>query len=347
MATRGESLDLAADLKKNGPRPIYAIDGEERVLVDEAVELLKTTALDARSRDFNFDAFSGKQAGLTKVLDAAQMLPAFAPRRMVMVQGADAMFGDEADAQMLAYLERPNPTTVLVLIAEKFDARTKVYKAFQKAGVAFRFGRPSERDMPDRVRARAKLMGVAIDETGIRALCHAVGTELGAASQALEVLGLYAKDRTIQAADVEAVVQVTKEESIFELTDAVGSGDRGRALSGLHQLIAIGRQHPLPILAMIARHFRNLLKARAALDAGVSRDQIQALVGVPPFVVDKLLRQARNQPLVVWARALEHIGQADRALKGGALDGHRAMERLVLALMGPPPGSLAPRPGLR
>lgn len=347
MATRSEGPDLRSDLARNGPRPIYVLDGDERVLVDEAVELLKEKALDPRSRDFNFDAFSGKQAGLTRVLDAAQTLPAFAPRRMVLVQGADALFGDD-DTAMLAYLERPNPTTVLVLVAEKFDARTKIYKAFQKAGVAFRFGRPSEREMPDRVRARAKAMGVAIDELGIRALCHAVGTELGTASQALEVLGLYAKGRTITGADVEVVVQVTKEESIFELTDAVGGGDRGRALLGLHQLIAVGRQHPLPILAMIARHFRNLLKARAALDSGAGRDEIQALVGVPPFVVDKLLRQARTQPLAAWAQALEHIGQADRALKGGALDGHRVLERLVLALIGPSPGgSLAPRPGLR
>jgi DNA polymerase III subunit delta len=331
MATQGPDLDV--DLKKNGLRPVYALDGEERVLVDEAVAKLRDLAVPPRSRDFNYDAFTGKQSQLTKVLDVAKTLPAFAQRRMVLVQGADAMFGEDGSDQLIAYIEAPNPTTTLVLVAEKLDARTKIYKALQKAGATFRFSSPHEREMPDRVRSRAKAMNVEIDDQAVRALCHAVGADLLAARQALEVLGLYAKDRTVTAADVESVVQVTKEESIFELTDAIGGRNKDKALMGLHQLIAVGRQHPLPILAMIARHFRNLVKAKAALDSGAGRDEIQRLVGIPPFAVDKILRQAKAQPLSVWTAGLEAIAETDKALKGGALEGHRAMERLVLALM--------------
>lgn len=328
------SQDPLDDLRTRGPKPVYIIDGEERFLVDEAVRLIKSRTLDAGARDFNQDTFSGREATVVRIIDAALTLPAFAPRRFVLVDQADKLDLDGSEP-LLRYLQNPSPTTVLVFVGEKFDARTKVYKAFQKSAAVLRFARPKPKEMPDLVRARARQAGVRIDEPAVRALVEAVGTDAGAAIQALEVLSLYvgAEKRPITAEDIAAVISSAREESIFALADAIGKQDRTAAIRGLHSLLAVAREPPLRVLAMIARHWRNLLRTRSLLDAGMSRADIEGAVGMPPFLIEGLLGQARRQPASAYAAGLTAIGEVDRALKGGPLDHARALERLVLQLM--------------
>ena len=324
--------DPLAALKKKGPRPLYAIDGDERVLIDEMVQAIVSASVPPHARDFNLDRLSGREATVTRVLDTAQTLPAFAERRVVVVENADKLGLDKAEA-FLTYVDAPNPSTVLVLVADKFDGRTKSYKALKKAGYAVRFARPKPREMPQLIARRAEAMDVAIDGAAVRALADAAGADIGAASQALEVLALYTNGRKITADDVTRVVSVTREESIFELVDAIGHGDRVAVLTAMHTMLIVNREPPLRLLFMVGRHYRNLLKARAALDAGADREAILAEVGIPPFLLSNLLDQARRHSLAELARGLGAVTTADQALKGGPLSSPRTMERLALQLM--------------
>lgn len=328
-------IDPYQSLEADGPWPIYFLDGEERVLVDEFVAAVRDAAVPPGMRDFNMDQLSGRDATVAKVVDAAQMLPAFAERRLVICQHADKLDFDKSWETFKRYLDDPSPTTVLLLVADKFDGRSKFYKAAQKARVTVRFTKPKPREMPDLIRVRARKMNIKIEPRAVRALADAVGTEVGAAIQALEVLSLYVGDnaKAITADDVSNVVAVTKEENIFALVDAIGERKHAAVLEGLNGILSVSREHPLRVLGMVARHYRHLVTARAALDAGASRGEIQALLSVPPFLVDGLLSQARRHTLADLTRGLAHVTRADRDFKGGALDGHRAMERLVFRLM--------------
>ena len=327
---------LFEDLKKGPPKPVYAIDGEERLMVDEALRALKAASVPPHAVDFNFDQMNAKEVPVARIVEASQTLPAFAERRMVLVTQAEHIDIEKA-TELVSYFDDPSPTSVLVLVATaKFDARTKFYKALQKADSTYRFDRPSAREMPNALRARARAMGIEIEDGAVRLLVDAVGNDLSTASQALEVMSLYVgphAGRAINAEDVAQVVAVTREENIFALVDAIGSRDRAAALEGLHAMLSGGQAHPLQLLALVARHYRNLMKAKAAQGAGVPRNELPKLMGVPPFAVDKILGQARGYSGRKLAENLSAVAAADRALKGGRLDPARAMERLVFELM--------------
>lgn len=338
MATRRDDphSDPLAELKSRGPRPVYLLEGEERVLVDEAVRAIRAATLEKASRDFNLDTFSGKDAPLARIVDAALTLPAFAKRRLVIVDHAEKLDLEGADV-LVRYLENPSPTTVLVFVAEKLDARTKVYKTFTKHAAVLRYARPKPKEMPQLIRTRARAIGLEIVEPAIHALVEAVGADAGAAIQALEMLSLYVgpnSKEAVRVADVEALISETREESIFALCDFIGKQNKSAALEGIHAMLEVSREPPLRVLAMIARHYRNLARARSLLDAGVSKREIESAVGLPPFLVDNLLEQARRQPLSAFAQGLEAIAEVDQKLKGGPLDYTRAMEQLILGLAG-------------
>lgn len=331
---RSNSSDPLAHLAKTGPKPVYALYGPERILVDEALDQIKAYGLPKVAADFNLDIFVGREATATKIADAARMLPAFAASRMVIVKDAEKLAADTMES-LLIYLTNPSPTTVLVFVAEKLDARTKFFRALKKAGAVMKFDHPQERQMPTVVKQRAKRAGVTLDDGAIRALVAAIGSDVAGVASALEKLLLYVGPQTpraVNADDVATVVSHVREESVFMLSDAIGGNDVAGALELLHGMLSLSRSHPLQLLGLIAGHWRRLTVARALMDHRAPKQQIEAALGLPPFITDKVLRQARHQTVARLVGGLRAIAAADKALKGGKLPPHRVMERLVLKL---------------
>lgn len=320
-------------LAETGPHPVYLLEGEERLLLEEARDLIKEKALAGALADFNLDVLGGKDLTAHRIVDAALTLPAFARCRVVMVKDLDKLDG-EPDA-LIDYLAAPATTTVLILVAEKLDARTKLAKALKKHATVLRFDRPKERDMPPIVQRRAKKLGLELEPGAVRALVDALGSDLAGVVSALEKLWLYvgAEGRSrVTAEEVEELVSPVKEESVFAFADAVGARNTKSAMEALSNMLGRNRGHPLALLGMIARHWRHLAEVRALLDAGVRRAEAGAGLGLPPFAIDKVVGQAERQRLPALVRGLRAISEADQALKGGKLPGDRVMERLVLTL---------------
>ncbi|MEM1025146.1 MAG: DNA polymerase III subunit delta [Myxococcota bacterium] len=340
MATRRgprakKAVDPFAELEKKGPQPVYAIDGEERVLVESFLARLLDVALPPGARDFNYESFTGKEADLSRVLDAAMTLPAFAERRVIRVQQADKMKMEPVEV-LLRYLEKPSESTVLIFVAEKFDARAKVYKAFQKAGAALRFPRPKPQQMPDLIQAQARTRCIRIESSAARLLAETVGADLTGAVQALEKLELYkgvGAAEPIGRVDVSELVANVKEESVFDLVDAIGTRDRAKAIELLHRLMNAQREPGLRLLAMVARHVRLLLRAQAHLASRGEPRELPSVLGLPPFLADKLARQARSFGRAQLVVGHARIKRADRLLKSSRLSDLRVMERLALELM--------------
>jgi DNA polymerase-3 subunit delta len=331
--SKARAPDPFVELEKNGPRPVYVLDGDERALLEDFLAALKDAAVPPASRDFNFEAFVGRETTVARVLDSASTLPAFAQRRMVVVTQADKLFAESAP--LIAYLAEPSPTTVLVFVGEQFDGRTKVYQAAKKSGAAIRFSRPQPREMPAIVRARAQRRGLKIEPDAVRMVVDAVGADIGAVDHSLELLDLYRgeEDRPIDADDVATVIFAVKEESVFELVDAIGGGDRETALALLYRILVVQREPALRVLALVARHYRQLLTVRDLSERRTPPPDIARVLGVPPFVVDKLGPQARRMSIEGLVKGHALIKAADRQLKGGKLSDARVMEGLALGLM--------------
>jgi DNA polymerase-3 subunit delta len=94
------------------------------------------------------------------------------------------------------------------------------------------------------------------------------GFSLRASMIALEKLMTFVGEKVmIEAEDVEAVIGITKEETVFHLTAAMMEKNLPKSLSTLKDLLDQG-DHPLMILAILAREIRLLLHAKLLLSSG-------------------------------------------------------------------------------
>lgn len=303
--------ELLAEIAAGRLEPVYVLHSEHPILVERLVGAIREATVPPATRGFNYDVVEGKPSG-TRIVNLANTLPMMAARRMVYVRELATLPADDAEP-LLAYIAKPNPSTVLVAVTSKLDKRMKLFATLSKKGMLHVLEAP--RQVAPWVRNEAKERGVQIDAQAITRLIESVGNDLSRLALSVEQLGLYAGGRPVTSDDVDELIADTRERSVFELTDAIGSGDRGRSLAAVASLCD-QRESAVGVVVMLARHIRNLSTVHALRAANAPRPEWGQRLGVPPFIVDKLIAQARNYTAASLAHATQRLALADRALKG-------------------------------
>jgi DNA polymerase-3 subunit delta len=323
-------VGLIEDVAAGKLAPVYILCSAEPLLIDRALAAIRAAAVPAAVRAFNEDVIDGRGASANRILHAARTLPMMAARRLILVRDLGQVVAAEL-AELATYFEAPSPETVLVATTAKVDRRLKFFATAGKKGFLHELSAP--RDLVGWVAEEARRRDVEIPPAARTRLVEVVGAELSRLSLVLEQLALYAGDRPISVDDVDDLVADTRERSVFELTDAIGAGDRRRALAAVASLID-QRQSAIGVIAMLARHVRQLALYRAGRDSGLGKPDLARVLGVPPFVVDKLGRQAGRYSDAALGRAVSALGATDRALKGegeaGKTLGRALAERVLL-----------------
>jgi DNA polymerase-3 subunit delta len=304
--------DLIADARAGKLAPLYVLASEHPILIERTLAAIRDAVVPPAARGFNYDVVEGKPTS-ARILALAQTLPMMAARRLVYVRDLAGLSADDAEP-LLAYAAKPNPSTVVVAVTSKLDKRVKLYATLAKKGWLHVLEAP--RQLQPFVRDEAKAAGVKLDAAAITRLIDAVGNDLSRLALSVEQLGLFVgADRAVTADDVDDLIADTRERSVFELTDAIGAADRGRALGAIASLCD-HRESAVGVVAMLARHVRQLATLHELRARDVPRNQWASAVGLPPFVIDKLIAQARTYSPSSLARAQQRIATADRALKG-------------------------------
>jgi len=319
---------LAGELAKGRVRPAYLVVGEEPLLRDAALEALEARLLAGGSRDFNHDRFETDSTTPGRLEEALATLPVFAPCRLVVLREAEGR-GAGLDERFVRVVEQvladpaSDPTAVLVVVARKVDRRSRFVKAFREPAAEIDCEPPSgAAELRDFLAGEARRLAVELDAEAALRLAERVGPHLLLLRQELEKLALLAGEGgRIDPAAVDAAVSSVAEESIWDLTDAIGQGRSADSLARLAGILSQGGASQA-VLGALASHFRRLVRAGAG----------EPVKG-PPFVVRKLEQQARRFGPARLQACLRAIHRADVELKGaGVLRPDRALEQLVIQL---------------
>jgi DNA polymerase-3 subunit delta len=271
--------------------------------------------------------------------------------------------GDDLSEQFEKFLAGGLPAgNCLILTAEAVDKRKKIFKVIDKTGVILHFGAiKGEAATRQTLKSEARKLldgcGKSLTSGAWAALGKKTGFQLRPSLNELQKLIVFAGEKAvIGEEDVEAVVGKTKEDRVFDLTNALSEKNAPAALLALQALLDQG-ELPLMILSMVSREIRLLLQASilvqsgklpplmpgmefpsfqknvypavSAMAQGMARKE-DLLVGKHPYVIYNALRHCRRFSYPALIGYLEELLEMDRAMKSSTTDPQLLLERFLI-----------------
>ncbi len=178
---------------------------------------------------------------------------------------------------------------------------------------------------------RARRLGARLDGEAAQQLVDAVGSEARAIAGAVEQLASDSSAPTLTAAHVRRYFAGRAEVSSFAVADDVLNGNHGPAIEKLRWALSTGVA-PVLVTSALAGSFRALGKYFEARADRRPEPAIAKDVGVPPWKLKDLARQARAWSPAAVGAAIKAVATADAAVKGAAVDAEFALERLLTEL---------------
>ena len=349
---------FVSELESRKLRAAYVFVGDEAFFRKRFRDAILQHLVPAELRDFSIFEFDLAENDLAEVLDRARTPSLMAPFQVFFVRGVKNLFGRGSNDEMLAaiedYCKNPNPDALIVFVADHISIPADVrrmemqdkerYQRIretmgQYCGIV-ELARVEEGEAVRWISeyCASRSVPVKIDPDGARELVDALGGDMMMISNELEKLMLYvgAKNR-ITLGDVETMVLSAKQRSLYELTDAISSKERVRALEVLDAILSSGDGEEAAIghIYMLAKTFRQML---VILERNV-RDQRMLWAAlwqgfrVPPFAADDIIKQARRyKSRRELTRAIRLVAKADLALRSNPVSKRMVLERLVMDL---------------
>jgi DNA polymerase III subunit delta len=323
--------ELEKDLQKS-IECVYLLLGPEEYQCDKAYNLLRQNILTPEGVDFDCSVFIADQIPINEIIGSANIYPMISKRRLVVVHDAEK-FKDADCETLLETLPNLSKRSTIVFTAHELDHRKKFYKTLREKYCVCEFQKLKDAALERWVENYLQKQGYRLASISIRKIVELIGSDLQSIASELDKLMLYAGEtKLIPDAAIEDLVRASRQQGIFDFIGAVSQRDRNSALKSLANLLSMG-EHPLVVVTMLARHFRQMLIAKESMQQGMNWRDIGAAAQIPPFILDKFLKQVKGVENSDIHDIYLRLATIDKQLKSSSLDGRILLESLVCALV--------------
>jgi DNA polymerase-3 subunit delta len=338
MQLRGEQL--AAHLEK-GLRPIYAVHGDEPLLVIEAADAIRAAArkqgFTAREVLTAITGFNRNELG-----GAASNLSLFGGKKLIDLRIPTGKPGREGSAALHGYCARPSPDALLLVTLPGLrwaDKNAVWAKALADAGAMVELTPPNFADLPAWIAGRLQRQRQSADREGLLFIAERVEGNLLAAHQEILKLGLLYPQGELTFGEIRDAVLNVARYDLDGLRESLLAGDvarLARTLEGLRQEGEVEVPLTLVLWAM-TEEVRALAQARAGMPEGRSLELIMKEARIWGVKQASFKKAAQRIGPDRARAALRFAACIDRLVKGiGPGDVWNEFLRLGLLLSGRP-----------
>ncbi len=360
MRSFAASDRFVADMQSRKLAPGYVFIGDEGFFRRKCREAILQHLVPEDVRELSLYDMDLAEVDLREILDQARTPSLMAPFQVFFIRGVKNLYGrgkhDEEFAAIQEYFGNPNPDAMLVFVADHIsipadvrrmdmtdkDRYQRIRETLGEYCQVLEMARVEEGDAVSWAAQSASAEGVRLDPDAARELVDSLGGDMMMIANELEKLVLFAGEKKrIGLGDVETMVLAAKQRSFYELTDAISSRDRERALQVLDAILSSGDGEEAAIghLYMLSRTFKQMLVIfeRNVRDSRALWQALWQGFRLPPFAAEDVIKQARRyKSRRELTGAIRKVARADLALRSNAVSKRLVLENLVLDLTAAP-----------
>ena len=309
--------------------PVYHFIGDEDFLKDESWRKIVSMLVPDELKSFNLDLMYGNETSADQLVNAVFQAPVNAKKRVVVLFDLQKL-SDFSKDMLLKFLPKLPDSICLILLSPQITSKSKFYTSLAEHATTIEFPRLFDNQVPVWITNRLKQRGKAIEGKAARLLHDMVGNNLGDLSMTFDKLLTYIGDKdTIIPADVEAVVDLSKTQTVFQLLDSIGEKNCQTSLEILTNLIQNGEK-PGGMIFWLTEHLERLIRTKDF--SSTSSGSLSSFLRVNPFLAGKYQKQAPNFTLEQLEKGLMFLYQTDVDLKSNLMPDKMIMELLVYNL---------------
>jgi DNA polymerase-3 subunit delta len=279
----------------------------------------------AKHGDFAVEKIDVNEWEVSRILDVFSALPFLTRRRLVIVDGL-AQNKSAAEA-IEKILDAASDETDVVVVEQKIDKRSILYKTLKKRTAFTEFLEIDQRDAPKWVADEVKKRGGTVTQGDAYFLVERVGASQELLSHEIDKLLLFNKDVTRNT--ILMLTEQTMQSSIFDLIEAAFRGDSAYA-EKLYDEQRAQNVEPLAIEALFVWQLHVLLLVKAA--EGKTPEKVAADAGISPFVAKKSAALARTRTIQELKDYVRRLAELECALKSVAVDADEAIKNYITHL---------------
>lgn len=307
--------------------PCYVISGDEILLHVEACDAIRAAALQQGYTERHRYVMDGR-SDWSEVFEVCQALSLFGDKRLIDISiptGKPGRNGGDALSRISQQLDQISDTVFLIQLP-RLDRATRNSKWAKQLETTSRWiDIPSidKKQLPQWLQQRIQQQKQRLNNEALYWLAEQVEGNLLAAHQEIQKMGLLYPEGELDLNQVQAAVLNVARYNVFDLRDAMLSGDAKRALTILHGLRGEGEALPL-VLWAIGDEIRILAALSAIQQSGGDLNQAMREQRVFGAREKQLRHCLQRLPASRWPAAVRHAHEVDRLIKGlknpGSLD---------------------------
>ena len=334
--------DFVNDYRKEILKDVLFFYGAEDYLMDWAVSQIISKYVDEEWRSLDVKHIDGADAGAYEIMGEARAYSMFSDKRVIIVRNYLPLFRKSADAgcdELLDFASRKQDSSVLIFVLESRYAGdiTSYGKKMIKAAGAYEFARLERADLKAFITKRIHSGGKMIARREMELL--------------IDISGYYNRDSTYTLTQLDAdtgkLVRACKGDEItgdviedlltgdndrfvFNLVDAVVSGNRSRALE-IAETIIREEDGSMQIIALLIRQMEIMYDSLELSREGMSVSQMARKTGINEFRFKRAWQAAGAYSPARLRKLLTDLYNIDRDIKRGDIDKDTALELFVLS----------------
>lgn len=300
---------------------IVVLTGPNDYMRNFALKQLKADFLSTND-EFSLEVIDASETDMGRVIDSVASVPFLSDRRMVVLTSISVAKSLADDIDKI--INATSDTTDLIIDEPKFDKRLSLYKTLKRKAEFREFNEFDERQLANWLVAEAKQRQATISLADARYLISRVGSNQLMLDSELEKLINY--NPSITKESINLLVYPTPSSSIFDLLEAVFTGNKRRAIE-LYEDQRRQLVEPQEIMGMIIwqLHILAVVKFNSSADIA-SKSKIN------PYVVQKTSRITSRLSESQVKRLVKSATELDYRLKSSAIDADDAVQHFLLTI---------------
>lgn len=317
---------LAQDIKTRQFKPVYLLYGEEAFLKKSYKNQLKEAI--AGDDTMNSHSFEGKGLDLKEIISLADTMPFFGEKRLIVIEDS-GLFKSGGGEMLVEYLPHMPATTCILFVESEVDKRNRLYKKVKDLGYAAEMTRQNASQLASWAGRILAKEGKKITGRTMELFLSKTGDDMENIQMELEkLIGYTMGKEVVTDQDVEEICTVRVTNKIFDMVAAIVNRKTKAAMDLYEDLLTL-KEPPMRILFLIARQFNQILQVKELMGQGMDRSSIASRLKMQPFVVGKVMPQARNFSREQILSYVNLCVDAEESVKTGRLNERLAVELLI------------------